>query len=112
MGVTTVLERAHVAHAAHAAQVTEPTPTLQHLDADELETLERSLVRRIDRRLAILVPVFLFNHVDRSCLGAARLAGLERECARGLAARLISGSLGITTSAQWSWLIGVFFRAA
>lgn len=52
---------------------------LQHLDADELRLLERSLVRRLDCTLMPVVALlFLLNILDRNNIANAKIAGLTK----------------------------------
>jgi MFS family permease len=51
---------------------------LRGLSQDELHTLEKKLVRKIDiRALPILIILFLLNVLDRNAIANARLGGLE-----------------------------------
>jgi len=51
---------------------------LRHYSQDELATLEKKLVRKIDfRALPILIVLFLLNILDRNAIANARLGGLE-----------------------------------
>jgi hypothetical protein len=51
---------------------------LRHLSPDEMTSLEKKLVRRLDiRLLPILILLFLLNILDRNAIANARLGGLE-----------------------------------
>lgn len=39
--------------------------------------LERSLVRKLDRRMSILILIYIMNYIDRNNAAAARLRGFE-----------------------------------
>ncbi|EOO04027.1 putative major facilitator superfamily protein [Phaeoacremonium minimum UCRPA7] len=52
---------------------------LRPYTSDELQVMEKSLVRKIDlRSLPILIVLFLLNILDRNAIANARLGGLER----------------------------------
>lgn len=51
---------------------------LRSYSPNELDALEKSLVRKIDMRsLPILIILFLLNILDRNAIANARLGGLE-----------------------------------
>lgn len=51
---------------------------LRQFSAEELQAMEKKLVRRIDfRSLPILIILFLLNILDRNAIANARLGGLE-----------------------------------
>lgn len=51
---------------------------LRQFSTDELQAMEKKLVRRIDfRSLPILIILFLLNILDRNAIANARLGGLE-----------------------------------
>lgn len=51
---------------------------LRSYSTEELQAMEKSLVRRIDlRSLPILIILFLLNILDRNAIANARLGGLE-----------------------------------
>ncbi|KAM0718617.1 hypothetical protein Q7P37_005687 [Cladosporium fusiforme] len=53
---------------------------LRQYSNDELQAMEKSIVRRIDfRTLPILVILFIMNILDRNTIANARLGGLEAE---------------------------------
>lgn len=53
---------------------------LRQYSEDELQAMEKSIVRRIDfRTLPILVILFIVNILDRNTIANARLGGLEAE---------------------------------
>ncbi|OAA63009.1 pantothenate transporter liz1 [Cordyceps fumosorosea ARSEF 2679] len=53
-------------------------PILAGLSAEERNTLERHLRRKIDLRLLpMIVLMYILNYIDRNNIAAARLAGLE-----------------------------------
>lgn len=53
--------------------------TLRDYTPDQLATLEKKLVRKIDlRSLPILIILFLLNILDRNAIANARLGGLEK----------------------------------
>ncbi|GLB33756.1 putative MFS general substrate transporter [Lyophyllum shimeji] len=41
--------------------------------------LERSLVRKLDRRMSILILIYILNYIDRNNAAAARLRGFEED---------------------------------
>lgn len=52
---------------------------LQHYTPEQLKTLEKRLVHKIDiRALPILIILFLLNVLDRNAIANARLGGLEK----------------------------------
>ncbi|KAJ3741183.1 major facilitator superfamily domain-containing protein [Lentinula detonsa] len=53
---------------------------VQHFSSVELrEKLERSLLRKLDTRLSILVLIYVLNYIDRNNVAAARLRGFEED---------------------------------
>ncbi|KAG5646599.1 hypothetical protein DXG03_002903 [Asterophora parasitica] len=46
---------------------------------DARAKLERSLLRKIDRRMSILVLIYILNYIDRNNAAAARLRGFEED---------------------------------
>ncbi|KAJ3994211.1 major facilitator superfamily domain-containing protein [Lentinula boryana] len=53
---------------------------VQHFGSAELrEKLERSLLRKLDTRLSILVLIYVLNYIDRNNVAAARLRGFEED---------------------------------
>ncbi|OAX41332.1 MFS general substrate transporter [Rhizopogon vinicolor AM-OR11-026] len=43
------------------------------------EHVERSLLRKVDRRMSILVLIYILNYIDRNNAAAARLRGFEED---------------------------------
>lgn len=43
------------------------------------EVLERNLLRKVDRRMSILVLIYILNYIDRNNASAARLRGFEED---------------------------------
>ncbi|KAF8165387.1 MFS general substrate transporter [Crassisporium funariophilum] len=43
------------------------------------EILERSLLRKLDRRMSILILIYILNYIDRNNASAARLRGFEED---------------------------------
>ncbi|KNZ79848.1 hypothetical protein J132_08506, partial [Termitomyces sp. J132] len=41
--------------------------------------LERSLLRKLDRRMSILILIYILNYIDRNSVAAARLRGFEED---------------------------------
>lgn len=72
-------------HLEHGASKTAPhdesvPEILRQYSSDELDAMEKSIVRRIDfRTLPILVILFILNILDRNTIANARLGGLEAE---------------------------------
>ena len=72
------------AHAAGIEEAKDHAPIgmpeiLRPYTSDELQVMEKSLVRKIDlRSLPILIVLFLLNILDRNAIANARLGGLER----------------------------------
>ncbi|PSN60698.1 retrograde regulation protein 2 [Corynespora cassiicola Philippines] len=63
---------------AAAQEDHQPPEILRHYSNEELEALEKKLVRKIDfRSLPILIVLFLLNILDRNAIANARLGGLE-----------------------------------
>ncbi|KAJ6070524.1 hypothetical protein N7467_011843 [Penicillium canescens] len=55
-------------------------PLLQDIATQELEALEKRLVRRIDIRLMpMLVLIYILNYLDRNAIAAAKLAGITED---------------------------------
>lgn len=53
---------------------------LRSLSHDEMQLLEKKLVRKLDIRiLPILIVLFLLNVLDRNAIANARLGGLEED---------------------------------
>jgi hypothetical protein len=53
---------------------------LRSLSHDEMQQLEKQLVRKLDIRiLPILIVLFLLNVLDRNAIANARLGGLEED---------------------------------
>lgn len=46
---------------------------------EERALLERSLLRKLDRRMSILVLIYILNYIDRNNAAAARLRGFEED---------------------------------
>ena len=64
----------------NAKQRGPPPPLVQRLTAEERESLERRLVRRIDRRLLPLVTLmYILNYLDRNAIASARVQGLQED---------------------------------
>ncbi|KAF8741109.1 hypothetical protein AX14_005712 [Amanita brunnescens Koide BX004] len=52
----------------------------EHLEhADTRKELERGLVRKLDKRMSILVLIYILNYIDRNNVAAARLRGFEED---------------------------------
>ncbi|KAK2466178.1 hypothetical protein APHAL10511_001820 [Amanita phalloides] len=47
-------------------------------DIDERQ-LEKTLLRKLDKRMSILVLIYILNYIDRNNVAAARLRGFERD---------------------------------
>ncbi|KAF8627185.1 hypothetical protein AX15_004503 [Amanita polypyramis BW_CC] len=62
--------------------VTESTPAESSItdgsDFDEQE-LEKRFLRKLDRRMSILILIYILNYIDRSNVAAARLRGFEQD---------------------------------
>ncbi|KAJ6150418.1 hypothetical protein N7471_001617 [Penicillium samsonianum] len=55
-------------------------PLLQDIATQELEALEKRLVRRLDIRLMpMLVLIYILNYLDRNAIAAAKLAGITED---------------------------------
>lgn len=53
---------------------------LRHMSQEELNNLEKGLLRKVDRRLLpMMIIIYIMNYLDRNAIGAARLAGLEED---------------------------------
>jgi hypothetical protein len=49
------------------------------LSAEEIQAVEKKLVRKVDIRLLIMMVVmYILNYLDRNNIAAAKLAGLEK----------------------------------
>jgi len=46
---------------------------------EERKNLEKSLLRKVDRRMSILVLIYVLNYIDRNSISAARLRGFEED---------------------------------
>ncbi|KAM6519362.1 hypothetical protein FALCPG4_013002 [Fusarium falciforme] len=57
---------------------------LRSLSEEELKTLERRLLRKVDLRLLpTMILIYIMNYLDRNAIGAARLGGLEEDLKLG-----------------------------
>ncbi|EOD52489.1 putative pantothenate transporter liz1 protein [Neofusicoccum parvum UCRNP2] len=53
-------------------------PLLQGLAEDEIKTVEKKMIRKVDwRMLPLIILMYILNYLDRNNIAAARLAGLE-----------------------------------
>lgn len=63
-------------HSAHDLPAEAQQPLLP---PHEREELERSLVRKLDCRMSILVLIYILNYIDRNNAAAARLRGFQED---------------------------------
>ncbi|KAG6821237.1 hypothetical protein H0H93_002347 [Arthromyces matolae] len=69
------------------AQYTEDTAETVQIETDlgfegglaTKDQLERSLLRKVDRRMSILILIYILNYIDRNNASAARLRGFEED---------------------------------
>ncbi|CAA7259721.1 unnamed protein product [Cyclocybe aegerita] len=54
-------------------------PNVEEGFVENREELERSLIRKLDRRMSILVLIYILNYIDRNNASAARLRGFEED---------------------------------
>ena len=53
---------------------------LRNMTQEERDQLEKTLLRKVDRRLLpMMIIIYIMNYLDRNAIGAARLAGLEED---------------------------------
>ncbi|KAF8192559.1 tartrate transporter [Pholiota molesta] len=63
----------------NAIEDPEQTDELAGHSDDERKELERTLLRKLDRRMSILVLIYILNYIDRNNTPAARLLGFEED---------------------------------
>ncbi|KAG7043118.1 hypothetical protein JMJ77_0002829 [Colletotrichum scovillei] len=52
---------------------------LRDLSEEELKSLEKKLIRKVDlRMLPTMILIYIMNYLDRNAIGSARLGGLEK----------------------------------
>ncbi|KXH36158.1 TNA1 is necessary for nicotinic acid import into the cell [Colletotrichum nymphaeae SA-01] len=53
---------------------------LRDLSEEELKSLEKKLIRKVDlRMLPTMILIYIMNYLDRNAIGSARLGGLEKD---------------------------------
>lgn len=78
---------------------------LRDISPDELQSLERKLVRKIDiRLLPMLILMYILNYLDRNNIAAARLAGkVGLQKSLGLSSQQYN--VGDLFSCSFSWVV-------
>ncbi|KAK1527057.1 TNA1 is necessary for nicotinic acid import into the cell [Colletotrichum costaricense] len=75
---------------------------LRDLSEEELKSLEKKLIRKVDlRMLPTMILIYIMNYLDRNAIGSARLGGLEKDL--GLTGNEFQGVLCACSGATHSF---------
>ncbi|KAJ2931617.1 hypothetical protein H1R20_g5437, partial [Candolleomyces eurysporus] len=48
-------------------------------DLEKRQELEAALVKKVDKRMSIIIVIYIFNYIDRNNAAAARLRGFQKD---------------------------------
>ncbi|KAG6855142.1 hypothetical protein C0991_006071 [Blastosporella zonata] len=66
-------------HRIEAANEADESEAGVELQGESRAQIERSLLRKLDRRMSILILIYILNYIDRNNASAARLRGFEED---------------------------------
>ncbi|KAF8915919.1 MFS general substrate transporter [Mucidula mucida] len=66
-------------HDDESASLTSTDPDIAFGGPEARKRLENRLLRKLDRRMSILVLIYILNYIDRNNAAAARLRGFEKD---------------------------------